>query len=99
MDEVKLLDILVRDRMHSVLENTLKENEEYQSVQKEYDRACAKMEKIGLNKKQDRVVDKGLSIANDCGAVYGAVAYKQGVEDGIRVGFEIIDIIQKGKKI
>lgn len=89
MNKEELLDILADNRIHGVFENTLRENEEYQSVQKEYDRACDKLDKMGLNKKQNLAVNRLLSIANDCGAVYGTVAYKQGFDDGIRIGFEL----------
>ena len=84
-----LLDILAEERIHKSLENVLNDNELYQVAQKEVDEAINQLEKAGLSREQNRVVDKALSAANASGAAYGATAYNQGLYDGIKLMSEV----------
>ena len=84
-----LLDILLEERIHKGLEKALNDNELYQSAQKEVDEAISELEKAGLNREQNKVVDKAISATNSSGAAYGATAYKQGFYDGVELVSEI----------
>lgn len=87
-----LLDILAEERIHKVLENVLNDDELYQVAQKEVDEAINELEKVGLSREQNKVVDKAISATNTSGAAYGATAYKQGLYDGIRLMTEVNQI-------
>lgn len=89
MEKEKLIDILVDERIHNALENALEENAEFQSAQSEHDKACAELNEAGLSKEQSQITDKAISTANECGAAYGAVAYRQGFNDGIKLAAEL----------
>ena len=87
--EENLLDILAEERIHTALQDALDENELYQSAEKEVDETLNELEKAGLNREQNKVVDRALSAANASGAAYGATAYKQGLYDGIKLMSEV----------
>lgn len=89
MKKKELLDILADERMHGALEEVLKNDDLYLSAQKELNKACGELEEAGLNKDQNRIVDRAISSANHCGAIYGAVAYRQGLYDGIELVAEL----------
>ncbi len=89
-----LLDILMEERIHKGLEKALNDNELYQSAQKEVDRAINELEKAGLSREQNKVVDKAISATNASGAAYGAAAYRQGFCDGIKLMLEVKQISQ-----
>lgn len=42
-----------------------------------------------MSREQNKVVDKAISAANASGAAYGAVAYRQGFNDGIKLMSEV----------
>lgn len=84
-----LLDILMEERIHKGLEKALNDNGLYQSAQKEVDEAINELEKAGLSREQNKVVDKAISAANASGAAYGATAYRQGFYDGITLLSEV----------
>ncbi len=92
--EKNLLDILAEERIHKGLENVLNDNELYQAAQKEVDEAINELEKVGLSREQNKVVDKVISATNASGAAYGVTAYKQGLYDGIRLMSEVNRISQ-----
>lgn len=94
-----LLDIFIEERIHKGLEKTLNDDERYQSAQKEVDAAINELEKIGLSRGKNKVVDKAISAANASGAAYGATAYRQGLYDGIGVLSEVNRISQVGSII
>ena len=80
-----LLDVLMEERIHKGLEKALNDNELYKSAQKEVDEAINELEKAGFSREQNKVVDKAISAANASGAAYGATAYRQGFNDGIKL--------------
>ena len=87
--EENLLDILAEKRIHTALQDALDDNELYQSAEKEVDETIIELEKAGLSREQNKVVDKALSATNASGAAYGATAYKQGLYDGIKLMSEV----------
>lgn len=94
--EENILDIFVEERIHKGLESVLNDNEVYQAAQKEVDEAINELEKAGLSREQNRVVDKALSAANASGAAYGATAYRQGFYDGVKLMAEVNCISRDG---
>ena len=91
-----ILDILAEERIHTVLQNALDEDELYQSAEKEVDETLNELQKAGLSREQNKVVDMALSATNASGAAYGATAYKQGLYDGIKLMSEVNRIGQDG---
>ena len=87
-----LLDILAEERIYKGLDKVLNDNELYQMMQKEVDEALNQLEKVGLSREQNKAIDKALSAVNASGAVYGAIAYKQGLYDGIKLMAEVNQI-------
>jgi hypothetical protein len=92
-----LLDVLMEERIHKGLEKALNDNELYKSAQKEVDEAINELEKAGLSREQNKVVDKAISAANASGAAYGATAYRQGFYDGIKLMSEVDRVSQTGE--
>ncbi len=84
-----LLDLLVRVRTHKALDRAVGESKSYQYTLKQQDEAFDRLDKAGLSREQKTIVDRAISAANDCGAVYGAVAYRLGLQDGIRLVSEV----------
>ena len=66
----------------------------YQAAQKVVNEAINELEKVGLSREQNKVIDKVLSATNTSGAAYGATAYKQGLYDGIKLMSEVNQINQ-----
>ncbi len=50
------------------------------------------LDDLGLTAEQEKVIDQAITANNHTGAVYGAVAYRLGMEDGIRVRMEMEEI-------
>lgn len=89
MKKKELLEIIAEERIHGELENTLKNNDQYIAAQTDHDNACDNLEEMEIDKNLSKVIDRVLSTANNCGAVYGAIAYRQGLYDGIELVAEI----------
>lgn len=90
MTRDELLDILVKERTQGILEELLRNSDQYQSAMGEYEKACEELDEIGLNGEQKEAVDNALSTVNHCMAVYGAVGYRLGMDDGIELVWEIL---------
>ncbi len=85
----KLLDILVGIRTVKALDIVLNNDNTYQSALLQQSQAFSKMERIGLSRKQQLVIDDVISTINYCAAVYGTIAYRFGLQDGIRLTSEM----------
>ncbi len=90
------MDILAEERIYNGLDKVLDDNELYRTVQKEVDEALNQLEKVGLSREQNKAVDRALSAVNASGAAYGAIAYKQGLYDGIKLMEEVNRIGRDG---
>ncbi len=88
----EILDILVDERLEA-LEDIASHDEEYQVVRKEQMEAFKKLEQMGMSSEQREVIDDILSKVNRSGAVYGKIAYKQGLKDGAKLMAELKGII------
>ena len=84
-----LLDVLVKERMRAALDIVLRNDQHYQSALAEQDKAFSQLEKTGLSKQQNDIVDRAISANNAVGAAYGAVAYRLGLQDGIQLASEV----------
>lgn len=90
--EKEILNTLVDERMDA-LEDIAGEDEEYQSVRKEQLEAFENLEQMGLTEDQRAAVDDIISKVNKSGAVYGKIAFKQGLKDGAKLMSELKGII------
>ena len=84
-----LLDIFVKIRTVKALDKAVSKSNTYQETLKRQDSAFDRLDNAGLSKEQKAIVDRAISAANDCGAAYGAVAYRLGLQDGIRLASEV----------
>ena len=89
MRKEKLLDILVKARTVKALDEAVCKSNAYQETLKQQDKTFDTLDKAGLSNEQKAIVDRAISTANDCGAAYGAVAYRLGLQDGIRLASEV----------
>ena len=88
----KLLDMLAEERVKTALEEALEEDQEYQEALKVQEEAVGRMEKEKSGGAWEKTADRAVSATNHCGAVYGAVAYRVGMLDGVRIAFEILAV-------
>lgn len=95
MKRGKLLDRIASQRMGRDIDRILRKNREYKDAAKQQDIAFDELKKLGLDKAQRLTIDRAISADNQCGAVYGAVAYQLGMKDGIRLMSEIREIAQQ----
>lgn len=92
MKRGKLLDRIASQRMGRDIDRVLRKDREYRDAVKQQDIAFDELKKLGLDKVQRLTIDRAISADNQCGAVYGAVAYRLGMKDGIRLMTEIRQI-------
>ena len=92
--EKKLLDILAEERKYGALEELLENDPDYLYAIKCQDKVDKKLEKMNLNKKQAKQVNKLIAAVNQSGAAYGGAAYRQGLHDGIKLVSELRQIIE-----
>lgn len=96
MAEVKkeqLLDIFLEERMHDVLEQKLSHNSDYESALELQRKELKKLEKMEWSKEQNESIGKAIDLINHCGAIYGEVAYKQGLQDGMKLMSELKEFL------
>lgn len=87
-----LLDILIKTRTVKALDEAVDKSSAYQETLERQDAVFDALDKAGLSREQKTTVDRAISAANDCGAVYGAVAYELGLHDGIKLMSEIREV-------
>lgn len=88
----KLLEILVMTRTIKALDEAVGKSDTYKDTLEKQDKAFDRLEQAGLSEEQKSIVDRAISAANDCGAVYGTVAYRLGLHDGIKLTAELREI-------
>lgn len=94
MDKNGLLEIIAAHRTDDYLDEILRKNKDYQEALAQQKEAFAKLDGLELTIEQKRVIDQAITANNHTGAVYGAVAYRLGMEDGIRVRMEMEEIMR-----
>lgn len=94
MEKNGLLEIIAERRTVTDLDELIKKDEYYQEALAEEQRASEIMDSLNLTHEQKRAVDRVITAYNECGAAYGAVAYRFGMKDGIRVRMEMEEVIR-----
>lgn len=95
MEKNGLLEIIAAHRTVTDLDELLKADKYYQDALEEEQAASDIMDGLNLSAEQKKAVDRVITAYNECGAAYGAAAYRFGMEDGIRVRMEMEDIMRK----
>ena len=93
MEKNGLLEIIALHRTGRDLDEVLRKDKDYQEALIQQQEAFDMLEKLGLTTEQERVVDQVITANNHTGAVYGAAAYRCGMEDGIRLCIEMEEIV------
>ena len=94
MDKNGLLEIIAAHRKDDDLDEVLRKNKDYQEALAQQKEAFAMLDGLELTTEQKRINDQAITANNHTGAVYGAVAYRLGMEDGIRVRMEMEEIMR-----
>ena len=87
-----LLEIIAEHRTGKALDEAVKKDKEYQEALAQQREVFDKLDELELTTEQYKVVNQALSANNHVGAVYGGVAYRIGMEDGIRLRLEMEEI-------
>lgn len=93
MKKKELLGIIAQHRTVKALDDILKEDQDYQEALAQQQDSFDLLDELGFTAEQKTVIDQAIAANNHCGAVYGAVAYRFGMEDGIRLCAEMKKII------
>ncbi len=93
MKENGLLEIIAEHRTMTGLEEILKKDKYYQEAMTEEQRTSDIMDSLNFTSAQKKAVDRVITAYNQCGAAYGAAAYRFGMEDGIRVRMEMEEVM------
>ncbi len=94
MEKNGLLEIIAQHRTGYDLDEVMRKDKDYQKALEQQQVAFDMLDELGLTKEQKSVIDQAITANNDFGAVYGAVAYRFGMEDGIRVRMETEEIMR-----
>lgn len=92
MKENGLLEIIAAHRTMADLDEILQKDKVYQEALVEEQEASDQMEVMDFTEDQKKVVDRVITAYNQCGAAYGAVAYRFGMEDSVRLLKELGEI-------
>lgn len=93
MEKDGLLEIIASHRSGDDLDEVVRKDKDYQEALENQQEAFDALEELHLTEEQKRVVERVITANNHTGAVYGAVAYRCGMEDGIRLRMEIEEIM------
>ena len=88
-----LLEIIAVYRIGDDLDESISKNLDYQEALVRQRKSFYALDKLGLTEGQTRVVNQAIAENNHCGAIYGAVTYRFGMEDGIRLRMEMEEIM------
>ena len=89
MQKNGLLEIIAAHRTGDDLDEVLKKDKDYQEALAEQQEAFDRLDGMEFTKEQKSEIDQALMANNHFGAVYGAAAYRFGMEDGVRVRMEM----------
>lgn len=98
MKDGSLLEIVCRERLATVVQDVLNCRESYCQANAEVEKAFMNAMSLELNDEQKMAIDDIISAANSRGGEYGYGAYCQGFCDGIRVMFEIYEVLHRQEK-
>lgn len=94
MEKKGLLEIIARHRTVSDLDDILKKDRDYQAALTQQQEAFDRVDELALTKEQKGIIGEAITANNHTGAVYGATAYRFGMEDGIRLRMEMEEIMR-----
>ena len=94
MEKNGLLEIIAAHRTGDDLDEVLKKDKDYQEALAEQQEAFDRLDGMEFTKEQKSEIDQALMANNHFGAVYGAAAYRFGMEDGVRVRMEMEEIMR-----
>ena len=94
MKENGLLEIIAAHRTGRALDEIIAKNGDYQKALVQKQAAFDMLDELELTKEQRNAIDQAITANNHFGAVYGAVAYRFGMGDGIRARMEMEEIMR-----
>lgn len=94
MEKNGLLEIIAAHRTMEALDAVMAKDKDYQEALAQQQEVFDRLDEMGFTKEQKSVIDQAITVNNHFGAVYGAVAYRFGMEDGIRVRMEMEEIMR-----
>lgn len=94
MERKGLLEIIAQLRTGDDMDEVMRKDKDYQEALEQQQVAFDILEEFGFTKEQKSMIDQAITANNHLGAVYGAVAYRFGMEDGIRVRMEMKEIMR-----
>lgn len=83
-----LLHVFLEERIRHVLEQGLSHDSDYQSALE-----LKKLGEMEWSKEQNESIGKAIDSVNHCGAIYGEAAYKQGLQDGMKLMSELKEFL------
>ena len=93
MDKNGLLEVIALHRTGKDMDGAVEKDKDYQEALAQQQETFDKLDEIDLTAEQKKVVYQVITANNHVGAMYGEVAYRVGMEDGIRLRMEIEDIM------
>ena len=94
MEKNGLLEIIAAHRTGDALDEIMAQDKDYQEALARQQAAFDRLDELELTKEQRSVIDQAITANNHFGAVYGAAAYRFGLEDGIKVRVEMDEILK-----
>jgi len=94
MEKNGFLEIIAAHRTGDALDAVLAKDKGYQEALAEQQMAFDRLDELGFTKEQKSEIDRAIMANNHFGAVYGAAAYRFGMEDGVRVRMEMEEIMR-----
>ena len=94
MEKSGLLEIIAAHRTGDPLDEIMAKDKDYQDALVQQQVAFDMLDELELTKEQRSVIDQAITANNHFGAVYGAAAYRFGLEDGIKVRVEMDEILK-----
>lgn len=91
-----LIEIFCRERIDTILQDTMNSSERYRKVDDEAEKILKHVESV-VSDDQKLMIDDMVSAANARGGEYGDGAYHLGFYDGIRLMVEIYGIVHFAK--
>lgn len=93
MEPYHMLSDFFQNRIDNDLEETLKNDKRYQKANDKISLKVTKIEELGLNHYQWKIIDSAMSAYTERGAEYGRVAYFQGFKDALKLLMELSKIV------
>lgn len=94
MEKNGLLEIIAAHRTGDALDEIMAQDKDYQEALARQQVAFDRLDELEFTKEQRSTIDQAITANNHFGAVYGAVAYRFGMGDGIRVRMEMEKVMR-----